>query len=83
MARYMRRTQRGLLLPADYALRWAATGGAGREEAERIELGDGKAVERLRIRRAQSEDGVHPVFTRVLCDVGAVVEGDVGQRLSV
>ena len=72
-----------LLLWCRPATKDAATGGACREKAERVDLGDGETVERVRIGSAQREDGVGPVFARALGDVGAVVEGHVRRRLSV
>ena len=52
-------------------------GGTNGVETEGVDLGDGEAVERLRVRGAQREDCVGPVLAGVLVDVGTVVEGDV------
>ena len=53
------------------------------KETEGVDFGDGEAVERLRVRGAQCEDGVGPVFASVLGDVGTVVERDVRRGLPV
>ena len=53
------------------------------EEAERVDLWDGEAVERMRVRGAEGEDSVGPVLAGVLGDVGAVMEADVRRRFPV